>query len=461
MPMHYMDPNNFTAESDSQMIQMAVDEASRSGCNMVVIPALNRRTGTFVWEISETIELPSHMYIEINNAHLRMKDGVFCQMFRNSNALEKAGQTEDGLQEDIIIQGVGRAVLDGGKHNGLRERTSCKDGMPHILHNLTIYFHNVRNFKIDGLTIRDQRYWGITFAWAWEGIVSNIRFEITDKSVRESLTNPWRNQDGIDLRVGCHDIQIMNLSGETCDDIVALTALAIPDGGSFENLNPCDHLPWHIYNVSIRNIIGFNNHCAMVRLLCHNRNQIFNISIDNLIDATPDSHSTDVPKGIRTASCVKLGECDYYRGNPANRCRPGDMRNISISNVFSNALCAVVMNCAAKDVVIRNVFVNPIGAHAVAVSKIKFGIHHELENPVNVSHCENILVDGVNFASQRPGNVPFFFHGLVAKNFRVRNVNITGNDQLVQYVMPQADSEEVIFENVSVSEATTGTGAVL
>lgn len=451
MANYYEDPNNFEARTDSERIQMAINEASRSGCNKVVIPALNRHSGTYLWEISETIELPSHMYLEINNAHLRMKDGVFCQMFRNANALKEIGETAEGLQEDIVIQGVGRAILDGGRHNGLREKTSCKDGMPHVSQNLTIYFHNVRNFRIDGLTIRDQRYWGITFAWAWEGIVSNLHFEITDKSTRESLTHPWRNQDGVDLRVGCHDIQIRNLSGETCDDIVALTALAIPDGGSFENFNPCNHLPWHIYNVSIQNITGFNNHCALVRLLCHNHNQIFNIRIDSVFDTTPDSHSTDVPKGIRTASCVKIGECDYYRGKPENRCQPGEMRNISVSNVFSNALCAVDINCAAKDVIIRNVFVNPIGAHAVAVSKVKYGIHHELDNPINITHCENILVDGVNFASRRPGNVPFFFHGLVARNFRVQNVNITGNDRLVEYRMPQSGSEDVQFEHVTFS----------
>lgn len=449
MTNYYMDPNSFAAETDSGMIQMAVDEAARTGCNMVVIPALNKRTGVSLWEISETIELPSHMYIEINNAHLRMKDGVFCQMFRNSNAFEQLGRTEAGLQEDIIIQGVGRAVLDGGKHNGLREKTSGKDGMPHVVNNLTIYLHNVRNFKIDGLTIRDQRWWAICFSYAWEGIISNLRFEITDKSVRESLTHPWRNQDGIDLRIGCHDIQIMNLSGETCDDIVALTALSTPVPHHFEVTYSCPHLATDIYNVSIRNIIGFNNHCALVRLLTHNGNQIYNVSIDNLIDATPDSHSTDIPKGIRTASCVKIGECDYY--GQLSQCRHGDLRNISISNIFSNALCGVVMNCSAKDVIIRNVFVNKIGGHAVAVSKIKFGIHDKLDAPENVTRCENILVDGVNYASEREGGSAFFFNGLTAKNFVAKNIDITGGNPLVTIHRPQSSSEDIQFQDVTIN----------
>ena len=448
MTNYYMDPNSFAAETDSGMIQMAVDEAARTGCNMVVIPALNKRTGGYLWEISESIELPSHMYIEINNAHLRMKDGVYCQMFRNANAFLDIGRTAEGLQEDIVIQGVGRAILDGGKHNGLREKTSLQNGMPHIVNNLTVYFHNVRNFKISGLTIRDQRWYGLCFSFAWDGLISDLFFEITDKSTRGSETHPWRNQDGVDLRLGCHDIQIQNLRGETCDDIVALTALSDPDRPNFESKALCCHLSPNIYNISIRNIMGFNNHCALVRLLCHNKKEIYNISIDNVIDTTPDDMPTEVQEGIRTACCVKIGENDYYHGDLAKRCVHGAMRQISVSNVFSSARCAVDVNCSVKDLIVRNVFVNKMGCHALAVSKIKFGIHHEQDNPVNVTFAENVLVDGVRYASQREEGVPFYFDALVAKNFVVRNVAVTGTDKLVEDRRHQAGTEAVGFEHI-------------
>ena len=72
MPNYYADPNAFQGATDSQRIQQAVDAAARTGSRMVVIPACNARTGTCLWEIEETIELPSHIYIEINNAHLRI-----------------------------------------------------------------------------------------------------------------------------------------------------------------------------------------------------------------------------------------------------------------------------------------------------------------------------------------------------------------------------------------------------
>ena len=438
----YFDPNDFEENSDSKCIQAAINEAVKCGCRRVVIPSYNRRSASYLWEIDESILLPSHITVELQDAHLRMADGVFCQMFRNSNALEEIGMTPEGLQEDIVIQGVGRSILDGGVHNGLREKTSLKDGLPHIFNNLTIYLHNVKNFKISGLTVRDQRWWGITFAWAWQGVVKDIRFEITDKSYRESKTHPWRNQDGIDLRVGCHDIQISDLSGETCDDIVALTALAIRKP-SFECFYPCDHLSGDIYNVTIRNIVGFNNHCAMVRLLCHNAHQIYNIDIADLIDATPDTQEM-----IRTASCVKLGENDYCNENTSLRCKHGEMHDISISNVFSSAKAAVVMNCSVKNAEIRGLHVAKKGFQAISVAKLKAGYYQDVEDPLNVTTLENIFVSDVQYASEREGEPVFYFNAVKPKNFRVDRLSYPAAHPLEMHTRKQEDADSVIYENV-------------
>ena len=454
---NYYDPNDYinVSDSDSRMIQRAVDEAARSGCGSVVIPSFNQRTGTYLWEIEETILLPSHITVTLDNAHLRMADGVFCQMFRNANAFEEIGRTPEGMQEDIVLRGVGRAILDGGKHNGLREKTSLQDGMPHIVNNLTVYLHNVRNFRIEHLTVRDQRWWGITLAWAWDGVISDIHFEIGDKSIRESAFHPWRNQDGIDLRVGCHDIQILNLTGETCDDIVALTALAIRPN-CFELQHACDHLSFDIYNVTIQNITGRNNHCALIRLLCHNRRRIHDITIDGITDATPENEDL-----IRTASCVKIGE-NGYCPDPSQRCRPEEMRDIFISNVHSAALAGVVLNCAAQNVIIRNLSVSERGNHAIAVSQIKAGRHLKVEvsgdeldtrliaDPTQrTTTVENLLADGIFWNSTRREGVPFYFDGLIARNFRVRNAAIRGDVGLIRELNPREENEDIVFENVT------------
>jgi len=375
-----------------------------------------------------------------------------CQMFRNANAFTEIGTTAEGLQEDIIIQGVGRALLDGGKHNGLREVNSGRDGLPGVVHNLTIYLHNVRNFKIDGLTFRDQRWWAVAFAWAWDGVVSNLQFKISHMSYRSNHPNsaqyPWCNQDGVDLRVGCHDIQIMNLMGDAEDDIVALTALAPQNSGSFENRHRCKHLSSDIYNVSIRNITAYTNHCAIIRLLCHYRNRLYNINIDNIIDSTPDSESFIINEGKRNATCIKVGEFGYVR-NHEDLCRLGEMRNISISNVQSSAFAAVALNVAVKNISIRNVFVGEKGRHAVAVSRIAAGRHYSLEDPQNLTVAQNILVDGIYSVSQREGGSPFFFTGMTAKNFVAKNISFPKEQTLFEEMNPQTDSETVTFENVT------------
>ena len=441
----YYDPNDFinVSDSDSRMIQKAVDEAARTGCGNVVIPSYNQRTGAYLWVIDETILLPSHITVTLDNAHLRMADGVVCQMFRNANAFEEIGRTPEGIQEDIVLRGVGRAVLDGGKHNGVREKNWRREGLPPIVNNLTVYLHHVKNFRIEHLTVRDQRWWGITLAFAWDGVISDIHFEIGDKSVRESLTHPWRNQDGIDLRVGCHDIQIRNLTGETCDDIVALTALAIRPG-CFELNHSCDHLTFDIYNVTIRDVTGRNNHCALVRLLCHYRRRIHDITIDGITDTTPPEEDL-----IRTASCVKIGENDYCE-DPSLYCHPEEMRDIFISNVHSSALAGVVLNCAAENVVVRNLSVGERGTHAVAVSQIKAGRHLITDAAARETRLVNVLIDGVSWNSRRPEAVPFFFDGLIAENVRIRNVVLRGAGDLVRESRPRDEGEKIVFENVKV-----------
>ena len=448
---YHMDPNDFTAATDDGCIQLAIDEASRTGCNRVIIPGFNKRRGAYIWIIENTILLPSHMEVVIDGAHLRMADGVMCQMFRNSNAMTALCKTPEGHQTGIIIRGVGNATLDGGKHNGLREDNSGKDGMPLVYNNLTIYLHNVSDFRVEGLHIRDQRWWAIACAFCWDGVFDNLHFAITDHSYRKGHpdwdNHPWRNQDGVDLRIGCHDIQIRNITGETCDDIVALTALGNPGSGRFEDVYRCEHLSADIRNVTIRNITGYCNHCAMVRLLTHFGNRLYNITIDGVVDASPDDHSVVVNEGVRSAVGVKVGEYGYHKGDLANLVKLGEMKNISISNVFSNGYCGVDMNAAVENVTIRDVFVGEKGRHAVSVARISGGKHCSLKDEYNVTYARNISISGVRFQGKREGACAFFFDALIAKNFRVRDVVYEG--ELLQTCRPQEKGEEVIFENIT------------
>ena len=92
----YINANSYKhLESDSKMIQAAIDEASLSG-KSVLIPKYNERTGRDIWNIAETLYLHSESVILLQNCHLRLADGAVCHMFSNSNAKKPIALTEEG-----------------------------------------------------------------------------------------------------------------------------------------------------------------------------------------------------------------------------------------------------------------------------------------------------------------------------------------------------------------------------
>lgn len=109
----YIDVNEFSEYScDSDMIMAAIDKATITG-ETVIIPKINKRTGSDIWDISKTIELPDDVVIILMNCHMRLADGVVCNMFANKNARLKDSLSPENQQKNITIKGVGKVILDG------------------------------------------------------------------------------------------------------------------------------------------------------------------------------------------------------------------------------------------------------------------------------------------------------------------------------------------------------------
>ncbi len=108
--------------TDAAQIQNAIVEAKKSGTNRVRIPRHNDRTGADIWNIDRTIFLPSDIEIVLDNAHLRLADGAFCNLFANEAITKEAARTPAGEQKNITLRGIGNAILDGGTYNGLSEK---------------------------------------------------------------------------------------------------------------------------------------------------------------------------------------------------------------------------------------------------------------------------------------------------------------------------------------------------
>lgn len=326
----------FWGLSDSQTIQNAVDYAEKTGRGRVVIPRHNERTGENIWIIEKTILLPSDMTVVLEDAHLRLADGVFENIFRNRNCRTDHGNTMEGEQKNIRILGNGNALLDGGKHNGLVEQM-IRDNpgkYPPLSINLLIFLHNVRDFTISGLNIIDSRWWSICCVYCRWGRITDIDFK---------MYGTQENQDGIDLRVGCEYITIENITGITGDDTIAMTALPLDDFVPERKLKVEGKNPY-IHDITIRNVISSTHGCSIIRFLCEDGAQLYNVLVDGIMDTGETYCGAPFFFGVSGTHFVK------DRAHVM-----GEVRNITIRNVFTHAHSAIMLCESVQDMLIENV----------------------------------------------------------------------------------------------------------
>ena len=199
-------------DSDARTIQNAIALAKQEGCDQVVIPRRNARTGEAVWHIDENIVLPSSMTVVLSGAYLRAADDLPVHVF-----CTELSQTE---LHDIRILGTGEATLDGGawtrenrpEYYHEQAPEEYPDGCDYDL----ISLFNVRNFEVANLCITNAKHYSTCFTFCRFGRIHDLHF-------RNYAT--VENQDGIDLRYGCEFITIENITGVTGDDTVALNAI--------------------------------------------------------------------------------------------------------------------------------------------------------------------------------------------------------------------------------------------
>ena len=397
----YFTPNDpeFMGKDDAESIQNAVDMASKLGVNRVVIPRLNARTQSPQWRIKRTILLPSHMTIILDNCYMEQCQSAYCQMFTNSLAHEVEGRLAENEQHDIIISGVGNVTLSGGKPNGLLERTSGRNGLPSIWRNHILYFHNARNIVIENIRIKDQRWWGICFLYCSHCRLSNI-----DISVIPHVGN----QDGIDLRRGCNNFIIENITGRSGDDLIALTNIS----NAYETICAVEGKDPDTHDIIIRNVKGDSNYCFMLRLLNHDGNRMYNISVDGLYDVSkPESKQ-------RPGAAICIGSHLYYSVRPGEL---GETRNISVSNISSRGEAAVLISNNLSDSCFSNI--KTFGDNNSIIQTT--GLRGDLKNVVFDGLFSD--TDQVDMADETPyaepvGSILNFASATSGENIVVKNV---------------------------------------
>lgn len=330
----FLTPNEpaFFGADDAETIQNTINAAHLRGIDHVVIPRWNIRAGQPRWDIGRTLELPSCMTVELWSCHLRLEDFCYCSMFTNVYGNSTEQRTAAQEQKMITVTGCGDAVLDGGRHNGLLEKTNLRDGYPSIRNNTLLRFHNVSGLVIENFHLCRLRYYGVCLTFCDHGRVSNLDFY-----ARELVPN----LDGVDLRPGCHHFTVENITGTVSDDVVALNNLGgnLSGNGAVEGKEP------HSHHILIRNIMADACRWYNVRLLVHDGIQLTDIVIDTVLDAS----LTELKKQPLAVVCV--GWPEYYRDHPS---KLGDLDRITIRDLYSRCERVIDLGGASSNVSIRN-----------------------------------------------------------------------------------------------------------
>lgn len=385
--------NDFLKQNDNEAFDAAI--AARGKDGVVLVPPREGGDGRDFWLLDRAILLPENTTVVLQNVKIKLSDSCRDNFFRSANC----GIGIEDIQplSNIHIRGEGCCVLEGADHpratgDGSKllknpcpftpedicrfgdwvpeerrtpdkitfaDRHNCSFGIDAGVEGerqqgdwrgIGILLAMVDHFSIRGITVRESHGWAISLEACSFGVLEQIEFDARMNKTIDGLLQNMENQDGIDLRNGCHDITVQDITGETGDDVVALTAIAtrrrpLPSG-TIESTHIM-HNDWtrrdpDIYNIIIRNIRAYSSLCYLVRLLpCECR--IRNVVIDGVIDTSP----ADVICGG-----IFLGEKDAVYGKNL----PGSLCNVTISNViYNNVKKAIRVDGYLQDSTITNV----------------------------------------------------------------------------------------------------------
>ena len=291
--------------------------------------------------IHEAVWLPSGFTLELVGAHLTQAPGTFCNIFRADNA------------EDVAIVGKPGAdgkpsTLDGGEYNGLHEKNARREGRPPIWVNNMILFTNVKRFRVEGLHMANQRWWASNFVGCSEGTIRHLSFLADHTSVTEDgtvldvlRTGKYheirvKNADGVDLRAGCHDIVIEDITGFTEDDTVALTCLP----GRLEKAFLPPDAEFAIRDITVRNVHS-SSYCSIVRLLAQGGTHMHRILVEDVSDTSDgETYYTG-----HAHTVVNLGDCHAYSKPQAT---PDTMTDITIRKVGTHVEPLLVRGAVSR-----------------------------------------------------------------------------------------------------------------
>lgn len=333
--------NDFCCATDSETLEKMMEARGEDGIVVIGPRCSLVEPERKYWLIDRAILIPENTTVVLQNATIKLSDSCRDNFFRTANCglgIETPSEIHnvhlrgEGL---CVLQGADRprATGDGSKvlscpcpysegkpyeeSDWLPKKRSAEEQKDFLARHAISYgtdalrpeeshkgdwrgigvlFANAVNFSVSGIKIVDPHGWSISLEACSYGRVENIEF---DAKMRKLIDGAWcnmENQDGLDLRNGCHHITVTNITGRTGDDVVALTAIAgrqYKPGGSLCTTHVM-HNDWtkrdpDIHDIVIRNVVGYSNLCYVLRLLAADA-RIYNVVADGIIDCPPENH---------------------------------------------------------------------------------------------------------------------------------------------------------------------------
>ncbi|NLG13252.1 MAG: hypothetical protein GX561_03465 [Lentisphaerae bacterium] len=358
-----VNPNQFKG-SDSDRIDQATAAVAAAGGGTIVLTKREDPDGRTFWLIDRAILLGSEMTLLVDDCTVKLSNQARDNFVRSNNC--GLGIEEVKPLQNIHIVGVGnarfvgadnpRSTGDGNKQ--LNVRSYGTDGGKEDRYqygnwqNIGILMAYVNRFSVRNIAMFDSHCWGISFEHCKNGTISGIHFESTSKKLIDGEQRTFLNQDGIDLRQGCQNILIENITGFTGDDLIALTAI-----GTFTYGKPAGAINStmvagskktdddDIAYVTIRNVVGHSaGRCQIIRFLNSGGIRIHHIILDGLIDNSPEN--------ARAHATIRIGDKNPNWGgvNPV-----GDTSGFIISNVHSYSRHCILLAGSLSDSIIQNV----------------------------------------------------------------------------------------------------------
>lgn len=204
----FVDANDpqFAGATDWETLQNAINSSVGKA---LVIPRYNKRTGSTVWNIDKAICLPSNTTVILLDAHLRLADFTYCNIFTNAKNAK-----------NIRIMGVGSATLDSGRPNGLKLKNANTLGFGPITDNALMLFAGVDGLTVENLHMVQNRWYCVLCAGCANSRLADL----------DICAHPiFPDMGGIRIHSGCRDMVLENITGLAGEDMIHIATAANDD----------------------------------------------------------------------------------------------------------------------------------------------------------------------------------------------------------------------------------------